>query len=118
MVEDIPVHLRSIAADAVDWFNSEHDSTFELTGVVGADQIHKTDEPFEIGLVLCDGEICACEQVRVSPLTNGNRFSLVVKQAPAIPPLLDPPEGIRSGWLDKVLADHEFVLLLYYRGLW
>jgi len=68
--------------------------------------------------VLCDGEICACEQVRVSPLTNGNRFSLVAKQAPAIPPLLDPPEGIRGGWLDKVLADHEFVLLLYYRGLW
>ena len=35
-----------------------------------------------------------------------------------IPPLLDPPEGVRRSWLDDELAKHEFVLLLFYRGLW
>jgi hypothetical protein len=37
---------------------------------------------------------------------------------PDIPPLLDPPVGVRREWLDRQLEQHEFVLLLFYRGLW
>ena len=36
-------------------------------------------------------------------------FSLVEHNAPEIPPLLDPPEGLREGRLNKELADKEFV---------
>ena len=36
--------------------------------------------------------------------------------APA--PELDPPPGARRGWLDRELARHPFVLLVFYRGFW
>ena len=31
---------------------------------------------------------------------------------------LDPPAGERKGWLDNVLPNAEFTVLLFYRGLW
>jgi len=42
----------------------------------------------------------------------------VESATPGIPPLLDPPEGIRSTWIDEQLKKYEFIVLLYYRGLW
>ena len=98
------------------WLNAEQNTHFELTGVVDYDAaLANPDDTYELGLVLCDGELCAREQVRVEP---GPVFSLIGLDEPEIPPLLDPPKGIRNGWLDTVLAKHEFVLLLFYRGLW
>jgi len=72
----------------------------------------------EVGLVLCDGEICQRQQVRIVPKGDDYEFGLVAAGARAIPPLLDPPEHVRSDWLAGVLGKHEFVLLLFYRGLW
>ena len=33
-------------------------------------------------------------------------------------PLLDPPPGVRAGWLDDVLPKYSFVVLVFYRGFW
>ena len=33
-------------------------------------------------------------------------------------PLLDPPAGVRTGWLDDVLQKYSFVVLVFYRGFW
>jgi hypothetical protein len=33
-------------------------------------------------------------------------------------PLLDPPAGVRAGWLDQVPPKHAFTVLLFYRGFW
>ncbi|MEM7219071.1 MAG: hypothetical protein AAF515_11950 [Pseudomonadota bacterium] len=117
---DIPEVLQGVCVDALAWFNREHRAAFELSGLVDADAALGAAQgaAFELGLVLCDGEICAREQVRVTPVDDGYRFSLDEAARPDIPPLLDPPPGIRSSWLDAVLERHEFVLLMFYRGLW
>ena len=73
---------------------------------------------FSFGLVLCDGVICAREQIRVTPYGDAFQFNFADEAEPDIPPLLDPPVGVRREWLDKQLGKHEFVVLLYYRGLW
>lgn len=115
---DIPLELQCAAQAALVWLNEQHDTEYDLTGVVDIDDDINLSAPFEIGLILCDGEICLREQVRIT--ATGDTFQCErVAQAPStIPPLLDPPVGIRQGWLDKQLAQYEFVLLLFYRGLW
>ena len=54
----------------------------------------------------------------MQPVGDGFRFSFVEAAVRDIPPLLDPPVGVRSQWLAGQLKKHEFVLLLFYRGLW
>ena len=117
---DVPADLRAAAEGAVRWLNDRDGTSYEVTGVVD-------DEPapaagpggsYELGLVLCDGEICAREQVRVQPTEGGFDFSAGNVGRRDIPPLLDPPEGLRRAWLEGALQKHEFVLLLFYRGLW
>ncbi|MGI9327954.1 MAG: hypothetical protein ACR2PZ_22230, partial [Pseudomonadales bacterium] len=105
---------------ALAWVNETQHSSYELTGLVDyeAGLAAKTGQGYEFGLILCDGEICAREQIRVEPTGDGFTFSRVAAAAQKIPPLLDPPEGIRKDWLASVLEKHEFVLLLFYRGLW
>ena len=115
--ETIPEALRAPAAAALAWINEEQRRRFELTGLVDVEDVNVA-EPFEMGLVLCDGEVCAREQVRVVPKGEAYDFELVQQAAPEIPPLLDPPAGIRANWLQSQLEQHEFVLLLFYRGLW
>ena len=116
--ENVPGHLTSAADAALSWVNETRGGHYELTGLVDVDEVKDTSLPFEMGLVLCDGEICAREQVRVTPDGGTYRFDFVDLAAPEIPPLLDPPEGLRSKWLDEQLKKYEFVVLLYYRGLW
>lgn len=116
--ENVPDHLTPAAEAALSWVNETRGGRYELTGLVDVDEVKDTSLPFEMGLVLCDGEICAREQVRVMPEGDAYRFDFVELTAPEIPPLLDPPEGLRSKWLDEQLKKYEFVVLLYYRGLW
>lgn len=116
--EDIPEHLGPATQAALSWINHERASNYSLTGMIGVDDLASTDEPFEFGLVLCDGEICAREQIRVIPDGDVYRFNFADEAEPDIPPLLDPPVGVRREWLDKQLGNYEFVVLLYYRGLW
>ena len=116
--EDIPDHLKPAAQAALSWINDARASDYSLTGLVDADDIATVGEPFEFGLVLCDGEICAREQVRVVPDGDAFHFDFVDESEPEIPPRLDPPVGVRREWLDRQLEQHEFVVLLFYRGLW
>ena len=118
--ESIPTALRPAADAALAWINKTQQQSYEVTGLVDDEQARgaKAGEGYELGLVLCDGEICAREQVRVQPAGDGFRFNLVEAAARDIPPLLDPPVGVRSQWLTGELNKHEFVLLLFYRGLW
>ncbi len=116
--EDIPTQLVPVAQAALSWVNDVRATSYSLTGLVDVDEAENADEPFELGLVLCDGELCRREQVRVAPEGEAYHFDFVAEAAPDVPPLLDPPEGVRKEWLDRQLQNHEFVLLLYYRGLW
>ncbi|MFT7654759.1 MAG: hypothetical protein ACI9UU_003880 [Candidatus Azotimanducaceae bacterium] len=125
---NIPEQLRPQVDAAVLWINqhySQNDGwqegqTFEVTGLVDyeAALTAANGENYELGLVLCDGEICAREQIQVQPIGDGFEFSLVRAAVREIPALLDPPKGIRGGWLENELAKYEFVVLLFYRGLW
>ena len=118
--EIVPASLRPQAEAAVSWINETQGRTYELTGLVDYEAALRAEagEAYELGLVLCDGEICAREQVRVAPSGDGFQFSFADAEEREIPPLLDPPEGVRSGWLDAELARHKFLVLLFYRGLW
>ncbi len=115
---DIPPHLAEPAEAAVAWLNRKRDASFALTGLVDTPEGAALGSEFELGLVLCDHDICAREQVRVQRRGDAWDFQLVAADEPTIPPLLDPPEGVRARWLDEQLAKHDFILLLFYRGLW
>jgi len=116
----IPDALTEPVAAALNWINATHQRDYEVTGLVDAESA--LDAPqgsaIEVGLVLCDGEICQRQQVRIQPDGDRYQFALVEAGARAIPPLLDPPQKVRSEWLANMLGEHEFVLLLFYRGLW
>ena len=120
VAHEVPVELQPAANAALAWINRQRGANFRITGLLDAEQAARrgTEQPMELGLVLCDGEICQREQVRIEP--NGQGFSISaveVGEAP-IPPLLDPPLGVRASWLDDQLEKHHFILLLFYRGLW
>lgn len=120
MTEDIPIALEPAAQSAVAWINRERGTNFRLTGVVDTDRAldRHAGRPLEFGLVLCDGDLCLREQVRVE--TRGDAFGVTVidAESPLIPPHLDPPIGVRARWLDEQLGNHAFIVLLFYRGFW
>ncbi len=114
----VPAHLKEATESALTWINEINSAHYELTGLVGTEDIQSISQTFELGIVLCDGEICAREQIKFIPTDNGYKFEHAESTTPEIPPLLDPPEGIRSTWIDEQLKKYEFIVLLYYRGLW
>jgi hypothetical protein len=117
----IPLQLREPAEAALVWINKTQERSFELTGLVdyeSALEEQNTGKNFELSLVLCDDDICTCEKVKIQSVNDSYKFTSVVGKNREIPPLLDPPEGVRSKWLSLVLDKHEFVILLFYRGLW
>ena len=118
--KDIPLELIRPSQAALAWINQERKENYRLTGLVEADAAleAKPGQAYEIGIVLCSGEICAREQVRVTPEGDNFSFSFLEPIKEGIPPLLDPPEGLRPIWLDDQLKDKRFVIMLFYRGLW
>jgi len=118
--QDFPASLRPQAEAALLWINATQGATFTLTTVVGYEGAlsAKAGESYELGLVLCNGDICTRELIQVEPSGDKFLFSYADVKEREIPPLLDPPEGLRSGWVDSVLAKHEFVVMVFYRGLW
>ena len=118
--KDLPQELLPAAEAAVSWFNDKRGTQFQLTGLVESETALTTDpgEAFELGLILCEGDLCAREHVRVTVNGENFEFASLDVQESAIPALLDPPVGVRRTWLDDQLAKHEFVLLLFYRGRW
>ena len=128
--ETIPDRLAAAAEAARAWFAHEHESDFKLTGIVDPEESLEADAETgarELQLILCgiqEGrDVCLRERFRVRPIEAEGGFE-VIHVADASPeigspaPLLDPPAGVRAGWLDGVLQKHAFVVLVFYRGFW
>ena len=120
VVEEIPVGLKPAAQAALAWINQERGARFKLTGLVDPDKAmgQTAGQPIELGLVLCEGDQCRREQVRVRATGPGFEVSAIEAESRSIPAHLDPPLGVREGWLDDQLGRHAFIVLLVYRGLW
>ena len=121
VIEEVPAELQPAADAALAWINRERNVDFKLTGLVlEVDELVElsSGQPMELGLVLCQDDLCMREQVRVTPSDHGFEISAVEAEAPLIPPHLDPPTGVRTNWLAEQLGKYSFVVLLYYRGLW
>ena len=120
--EQIPEALAPRVEAAVAWFNDSADAagdTFKVTGILDADAALQGSH--ELKLILCGGNRCEQRTFRVS----GEGPNFLVEQADPMPLAsgkpqaeLDPPPGARLGWLDNVMAQHAFVVLLFYRGFW
>ena len=120
IVENVPPHLQPAATAALAWINDQRGANYKLTGLVDPDLDWQPESgaATEMGLVLCEDELCAREQVRVEAHGSEFQISLIDLEAPEIPPHLDPPEGVRAGWLNDKLSKHGFVVILFYRGFW
>jgi hypothetical protein len=126
--ESIPVHLADEAEAARVWFSRERGSEFKLTGIVDPQGVPSSDpgtEARQLQLILCgthDGQdVCLRERFEVKPGPSGFDVTLLEDSTPDVgspAPLLDPPAGTRTAWLDGVLAQHAFVVLVFYRGFW
>ena len=120
--EQIPEALSPRVEAAVAWFNASADAAgdiFKATGILDANAALQGSD--ELKLILCGGDRCEQRTFRVS----GESPSFLVEQANPMPVAsgkpqaeLDPPPGARLGWLDSVMAQHAFVVVLFYRGFW
>ena len=121
--ETIPDALAPRVEAAVAWFNDSAESAedeFKVTGILDADEALTGSD--ELRLIMCGGDRCEQRSFRVT----GSRDAWTIELADTITPQegdkpqaeLDPPPGVRSGWLDKALSQHAFVVLLFYRGFW
>ena len=125
VVEEIPEPLRPQVDAALAWLNRERGSAFRVTGIVDPDralaQRALEGEAVELGLVLCQDDLCLREQLTVRWVAQGFEVayaSHASTQKPEVPAELDPPAGVRAGWLTEQLAKNGFVLLIFYRGFW
>ena len=120
VVEEIPIKLKPTAEAALAWINQERGAQLKLTGLLDADKAmgQKTGQPIELGLVLCEGDVCLREQVRLEAKGQGFKISVIEAETSLIPPHLDPPVGVRHSWIDDQLGKYAFIVLLFYRGLW
>lgn len=123
VVEEIPLELKPAAEAALAWINQKHGAHFKLTGLVDPmdpDKARDRDasQPMELGLVLCEGDVCLREQVHVQAQGQGFQVTAIDTEDAVIPPHLDPPVGVRKSWLDDQLAKHAFIVIVFYRGFW
>ena len=121
--ETIPDALAPRVEAAVAWFNASADSgedTFKATGILDADEALAGSD--ELRLIMCGGDRCEQRSFLVTGSSDAWAIELadtITPQAGAKPQAeLDPPPGVRSGWLDKARSQHAFVVLLFYRGFW
>ncbi len=128
--ETIPAALAAEAEAARAWFTRERGAEFKLTGIVDPEDVLAPDAATgarELQLILCgnqDGQdVCLRERFLIRPIEQEGGFDVthVPDTGPEIgspAPLLDPPTGVRAGWLDGVMQKHAFVVLVFYRGFW
>jgi hypothetical protein len=120
VVQAIPEALKPEVDAALAWLNAENGAQFEVSGIVDPERTlaQPADGVRDLSLVLCQGDLCVREQLRVERGRAGiecRRANVVSHDPPAE---LDPREGVRSGWIDEQLAKHAFVVLVFYRGFW
>jgi hypothetical protein len=119
VVEEIPEALRPEVDAALAWLNAEQRRSFKLTGVVDPEVAERSGSaPHDLTLILCDGDLCVREQVRVRVAGGGFEISRADAARKDPPAELDPLPGARNGWLEGALAKHAFVVLVFYRGFW
>lgn len=120
VVEEIPPELKPAADAALAWINRQRSAQFKLTGLVDPDEALSAEagQPIELGLVLCEGDVCLREQVRVQAQGESFQVAALEVDEAVIPPHLDPPVGVRESWLDDQLARHAFIVIVFYRGFW
>ena len=126
--ESIPANLVDEAEAARAWFTRDRGTDFKLTGIVDPDEVRERDSTTharQLQLILCgtrDGQdICLRERFEVKLASDGFDVTLLEDSTPDVgspAPLLDPPVGVRAGWLTRILAQHSFVVLVFYRGFW
>lgn len=123
--ETIPDHLQAQAEAARAWFSETEGSAFKLTGVVDPADAPPDETGDPLQLILCgtrDGqEVCLRESFDVRAAASGFDVRLLDDPPPAlgsVAPELDPPAGMRQGWLDDVIGRHAFTVVLFYRGFW
>jgi len=121
--ETIPEELQPRVDAAVAWFNASDEAAedeFKVTGIIDADEALSGSD--ELRLIMCGGD--RCEQRSFTVTSRSNTFEIEFADA-IVAPLgdrpqaeLDPPPGVRTDWLDKVLSRHALVVLVFYRGFW
>jgi len=122
--EVIPQELQAEVAAALAWFNAKQAGTFEVTGIVDAQESIQSNEPRELHLVLCGGDSCQKHNFQVAPTNEGYSVTfapdspVVDNSVSSLQAELDPPPGARRNWLDAIIPQHSFTLLLFYRGFW
>lgn len=121
--ETIPSALQARADAALAWFNASSDAErveFKITGIVDGDDVLSESDP--LNLIMCGGDRCEQRSFRVTGTSDAWEVEIaesVVAHVEDRPQAeLDPPPGVRSGWLDRALAQNAFVVLLFYRGFW
>ena len=121
--ETIPEELATRVAAAVAWFNASEDADeveFKATGILDADEA--LNGSHELRLIMCGGDRCEQRSFHVTGSADAWAIELIdsIQTQEGVKPQaeLDPPPGVRSGWLDKALSQHAFVVLLFYRGFW
>ncbi len=120
VVQEIPEALKPEVDAALAWLNGERGAEFHVTGIVDPELTlaQPEDGVRDLSLVLCQGDLCVREQLRVERGRAGIECRLADVASGDPPAELDPREGVRSGWIDEQLAKHAFVVLVFYRGFW
>ena len=121
--EEIPESLRAEVGAALDWYNQEQGSSFEVTGILDPDEAVGSSGPTGLQLILCQGDRCEQQSFQVTAQGEGYDVCLLAsdpdpRSGSLLLPELDPPPGPRRGWLDRELPKHAFTVLLFYRGFW
>ena len=117
----IPESIAPVANSALRWINDEQGNNFELTGVVdypSASQHQIQVKPTSWAWCCATVKYALANKLRWSSMRGSLRLAGLRRGHGDIPPLLDPPVGLRASWLDEQLAKFEFILLLFYRGRW
>jgi len=121
--DSIPEGLKLEVEAALAWFNRHADTEFEVTGIVDPEAALEMSGSREIRLILCGGDRCEPRSFRVTRRGDDYDVALLDDDAPIAvdgppPAELDPPPGALREWLDRRLAGHAFLVLVFYRGFW
>ncbi len=121
--ETIAPALQPDVDAALAWYNAQESDEFKVTGILDPDRALEQSGTRELRLVLCGGDRCEQRSFRVT--ATGDDYDVAfLNDASSQEPNgvaqaeLDPPPGAMKGWLDRVLSQHAFVVLVFYRGFW